>query len=118
MRANIRLRQCLFQKQRALEKPGFEKKTSLNRGDGDHEPWRRLMVSVCEVAGFNLKRPDEMNLRPGLVFKAHRLVYHSTLGWRVIKKEEKKPGHGQDVSCLVPNGTRTRVPNGTRTRGR
>jgi len=21
-----------------------------------------------------------------LVFKAHRLVYHSTLGWRVIKK--------------------------------
>jgi len=22
------------------------------------------------------------------VFKAHRLVYHSTLGWRVIKKKE------------------------------
>ena len=22
-----------------------------------------------------------------LVFKAHRLVYHSTLGWRVIKKK-------------------------------
>ena len=27
--------------------------------------------------------------RGGLVFKAHRLVYHSTLGWRVIKKEEE-----------------------------
>jgi len=25
--------------------------------------------------------------RGGLVFKAHRLVYHSTLGWRVIKRE-------------------------------
>jgi len=25
----------------------------------------------------------------GLVFKAHRLVYHSTLGWRVIKKMQK-----------------------------
>jgi len=25
----------------------------------------------------------------GLVFKAHRLVYHSTLGWRVIKKKKK-----------------------------
>ena len=27
----------------------------------------------------------------GLVFKAHRLVYHSALGLRVIKK--KKKGH-------------------------
>jgi len=26
--------------------------------------------------------------RGGLVFKAHRLVYHSTLGWRVIKKKK------------------------------
>ena len=26
----------------------------------------------------------------GLVFKAHRLAYHSTLGWRVIKKKKKK----------------------------
>ena len=25
--------------------------------------------------------------RGGLVFKAHRLEYHSTLGWRVIKKK-------------------------------
>ena len=29
----------------------------------------------------NVKR-----FRGGLVFKAHRLVYHSTLDWRVIKK--------------------------------
>jgi len=28
--------------------------------------------------------------RGGLVFKAHRLVNHSTLGWRVIKKKKKK----------------------------
>jgi len=27
--------------------------------------------------------------RGGLVIKAHRLVYHSTLGWRVIKKREE-----------------------------
>ena len=25
----------------------------------------------------------------GLVFKAHRLVYHPTLGWRVMKKKKK-----------------------------
>ena len=30
--------------------------------------------------------------RGGLVFKAHRLVYHPTLGWRVIKKKKKKKG--------------------------
>ena len=28
--------------------------------------------------------------RGGLVFKAHRLLYHSTLGSRVIKKKRKK----------------------------
>jgi len=28
--------------------------------------------------------------RGGLVFKAHRLVYHSTLGLRVIKKKEEE----------------------------
>ena len=30
----------------------------------------------------------------GLVFKAHRLLYHSTLGWRVIKKKKKIWGLG------------------------
>ena len=29
-------------------------------------------------------------LRGGLVFKAHRLVYHPTLGLRLIKKRKKK----------------------------
>jgi len=28
--------------------------------------------------------------RGGLVFKDHRLLYHSTLGLRVIKKKKKK----------------------------
>ena len=30
--------------------------------------------------------------RGGLVFKAHRFVYHSTLGSRVIKKKKKDRG--------------------------
>ena len=29
-------------------------------------------------------------LPEGLVFKAHRLVYYSTLGWRVMKKKMRK----------------------------
>jgi len=32
--------------------------------------------------------------RGGLVFKAHRLVYHSTLGLRVMKKKKKKDRGG------------------------
>jgi len=35
--------------------------------------------------------------RGGLVFKAHRLVYHSTLGWRVIKK--KKYSSSPFIAC-------------------
>ena len=27
--------------------------------------------------------------RGGLVFKAHRLVYHSNQGWRVMKKKKR-----------------------------
>jgi len=33
---------------------------------------------------------DHMRFRGGLVFKAHRLLYHSTLGLRVIKKKRRK----------------------------
>ena len=32
----------------------------------------------------------QRRFRGGLVFKAHRLLYHSTLGLRVIKKTKKK----------------------------
>jgi len=37
------------------------------------------------------------------VFKVHRLVYHSTLGWRVIKKKKKKNlgGGVQGSACVV-----------------
>ena len=33
---------------------------------------------------------QEKLLRGGLVFKAYRLVYHSTLGWRVTKKKKEE----------------------------
>ena len=32
---------------------------------------------------------NHLRFRGGLVFKAHRLLYHSTLGLRVIKKKKK-----------------------------
>jgi len=37
-----------------------------------------------------LLRRNVKRLRGGLVFKAHRLLYHSTLGLRVIQKKKKK----------------------------
>ena len=37
-----------------------------------------------QLLGKNVER-----LRGGLVFKAHRLVYHSTLGSRVMMKKKK-----------------------------
>jgi len=40
--------------------------------------------------GLELLRRNVKRFRGGLVFKAHRLVYHSTLGWRVIKQKKKK----------------------------
>jgi len=38
--------------------------------------WRCLVTSEC------------VRFRGGLVLKAHRLLYHSTLGLRVIKKKK------------------------------
>ena len=35
------------------------------------------------------RKSDVQRFRGGLVFKAHRLLYHSTLGLRVIKKKKK-----------------------------
>ena len=35
-------------------------------------------------------RGNVERLRGGLVFRAHRLLYHSTLGSRVTKKRKKK----------------------------
>jgi hypothetical protein len=34
-----------------------------------------------------------------LVFKAHRLVYHSTLGWRVIKEKKKEENSRRWRKC-------------------
>ena len=41
---------------------------------------------VCEVA-----RRRRRHAAASIVFKAHRLVYHSTLGLRVIKKKKTLP---------------------------
>jgi len=48
--------------------------------------------------GIQLLRRNVKRFRGGLIFKAHRLVYHSTLGWRVIKKKKEYTGReGSDL---------------------
>jgi len=39
-----------------------------------------------------LLRRNVKRFRGGLVLKAHRLLYHSTLGLRAVKKKKKTPG--------------------------
>ena len=60
---------------------------------------------VCRRSTFDrgaacIRRCEPRNVkrfRGGLVFEAHRLLYHSTLGLRVIKKKQ--------ASMLLPNLT-------------
>jgi len=50
---------------------------------------------------------NEERLRGGLVFKAHRWLYHSTLGSRVKKEEERRaPGLGGGCQqSISPQGS-------------
>ena len=40
------------------------------------------------------------------MFKAHRLVHHSTLGWRVIKKKKKRTNRARDQDGVLGEGAR------------
>jgi len=42
---------------------------------------------------------EPWGVRGGLVVKAHRLLYHSTLGLRLIKKKKKKGG--RTLGCAM-----------------
>ena len=57
----------------------------------------RVVISGGERMGDDGSHRNAKQFREELVFKAQRLVYHSTLGWRVIKKEEEEGGGG---GCL------------------
>jgi len=49
---------------------------------------RQLKTTICPPT-LLFAPLAQRQIRLGLVFKAHRLVYHSTLGWTVIKKKKK-----------------------------
>ena len=56
-----------------------------------------------EMISDDLLRRNVQQFRGGLVFKADRLVYHSTLGSRVIKKKKRR--RLVDMEGIGPPGT-------------
>ena len=48
--------------------------------------------------------------RGGLVFKAHRLLYHSTLGLRVIKKSRRNVAHTRQTGPASGPGVQLKAP--------
>ena len=58
--------------------------------ESERESERERRVRAREKSAAPLRKAVPP-LGTGLGFKAHRLVYHSTLGWRVIKKDGAAP---------------------------
>jgi hypothetical protein len=69
-----------------------------------------VVVTVHLQMGGRLSRNVKW-FRGGLVFQAHRLLYHSTLGSRVIKK--KKRMGGRRPACHLGMYPDTPIPIGT-----
>ena len=63
------------------------KKVTGLTGERFSHPWDIAKPSFSAV--LHLLDRNVNRFRGGLVFKAHRLLYHSTLGLRVIKKKKK-----------------------------
>jgi len=65
-----------------------------------------LIFSIRPCRGhYNI---NAQRFRGGLVFKAHRLLYHSTLGLRVIKKKKMRRAVGAQLyrgTLLTRNST-------------
>jgi len=63
----------------------------------------RDVRGIADVRGLGGLRIPVKRFRGGCVFKAHRRLYHSTLGLREIKKKKRlrKPASGSQVWRLV-----------------
>ena len=66
-------------------------------------------MGVESLARENHRSGNVKRFRGGLVFKDHILVYHSTLGLRVIKKKKKKVGVDLGVASLPREKRRSSI---------
>jgi len=67
---------------------------------------------MLEVAGLDLEQ-----FRGGLIFKAHRLLYHSTPGLRVIKKKKRTWSQTRNESLSAATFGTTSLHRGLGYRG-
>ena len=88
-----------------VEASGMDRSASAG-----NRPASGSSVMSRRPAGQLLSRNVE-RLRGGLVFKAHRLLYHSTLGSRVIRKRRRTsnrkqvfPDHLKRVQEMIKGG--------------
>ena len=58
----------------------------------------QLVLLGVQASGFRIDSTRTKRFRGGLVFDAHRLLYDSTLGLRVIKKREEEDLHPHEVA--------------------
>ena len=62
---------------------------NLSESEANETPVARISCFQC-LHGCRVLHRNVQRFRGGLVLKAHRLLYHSTLGLRVINKKRKK----------------------------
>jgi len=87
---------------RCLELPHFEAVRAATHLELPHLI-RALRGGLSEaVRGRGGPLWEVKRFRGGLVFKAHRLLYHSTLGLRVIKKKKGRTVVGGEGEDMVP----------------
>jgi len=63
-------------------------------------PLYTVWYTICPFQGgatLVIARQGTQRFRGGLVLKAHILLYHSTLGLRVIKKKKNSTHQGADI---------------------
>ena len=78
---------CITQLIRLKDLLGPVTRVKKKKGVGEAPP-DELDEEECEDDGARLDYDERaLRFREGLVFKAHRLWYHSTLGLRVITKK-------------------------------
>ena len=89
-----------------MEPAGYMILATLNPSTLGRTAWERHPTVVALLQMY-VPNP-ETRFRVGLVFKAHRLVYHSSLGLRVRKKERKE--ETRNANPQTPNPVRTFQP--------
>jgi len=73
-----------------LKAQGPSRTCNESKEEEEEDFLRRVRAVLLVVLQEQLLRINMKRFRGGLVFKAHRWLYQSTLGSRVIKKKKKK----------------------------